>query len=161
MIRPLPVLGLAVIYALTLASVDPLDLATGTVVGIATVAYLRRFLDPGPDVPPVTLARLRRFPAFAWAVLREIAAGTWLVLMVVLGRRQPSQGIVAVPLGERSDTGVAVTALAINLSPGEVLVDVDAEARLMFVHVLDARDPDGIRARYDDFYDRYQRGLFP
>ena len=112
-------------------------------------------------MPPVTHARLGRLLAFAWAVVREIVAGTWLVVFVVLGRRRPTQGIVAVPLGERSRTGVAVTALAINLSPGEVLVDIDWDARLMFVHVLDADDPDDVRARYEVLYERYQRSLFP
>lgn len=159
--RPLPVLGLAAVYVLMVASVAPLDVATAVVVGIATMAYLRRFVDRGPRVPPVTLSRLAHLPAFAWAVLREVAAGTWLVVNVVLGRRDLVPGIIAVPIGERSQTGVAVTALAITISPGEVLVDVDEEARLMFVHILDATDPDANRANYQAFYDRYQRRVFP
>ena len=31
----------------------------------------------------------------------------------------------------------------------------------MFVHVLDADDPDDVRARYEVLYERYQRSLFP
>jgi multisubunit Na+/H+ antiporter MnhE subunit len=161
MIRPLPLLGLVAVYALTLGSLAPGDLAIGAAVGVAVLALTRRFLEPAPGTPPMTLWRLRHLPRFAWAVLGEIAAGTWMVTMVVLGVRDFVPGIVAVPLGERSETGVAVTALAINLSPGELLVDVDWGRELMFVHVLDAHDPDDVRSRYAAFYDRYQRPLFP
>ncbi len=31
----------------------------------------------------------------------------------------------------------------------------------MLMHVLDATDPDAVRARHDEFYDRYQRAVFP
>lgn len=161
MIRPLPLIGLVAVYALTLGSLQPGDLAIGAAVAVAVLTLTRRFFEPAPGTPPMTLRRLRRFPAFAWAVLREIAAGTWMVAMVVLGIRNVIPGIVAVPVGERSETGVAVTALAINLSPGELLVDVDWSRELMFVHVLDADDPDDVRSRYAAFYDRYQRAVFP
>jgi hypothetical protein len=31
----------------------------------------------------------------------------------------------------------------------------------MLFHVLDASDPDAVRRRYEDFYRRYQRSVFP
>lgn len=160
-IRPLPLLGLVAVYALTLGSFQPGDLAIGAAVGVAVLALTRRFLASAPGTAPMTLRRLSHLPAFASAVLREIAAGTWMVTTVVLGIRDVVPGIVAVPVGDRSETGVAVTALAINLSPGELLVDVDWSRALMYVHVLDADDPDDVRSRYAAFYDRYQRPLFP
>jgi multisubunit Na+/H+ antiporter MnhE subunit len=56
---------------------------------------------------------------------------------------------------------LAATALALTLSPGEVLVDIDRSRGVMLVHVIDAHDPDAVRARHDHFYRRYQRGVFP
>jgi multisubunit Na+/H+ antiporter MnhE subunit len=47
------------------------------------------------------------------------------------------------------------------LSPGTFLVDVDEEDRTMLVHVLDASDPDAVRAEFEAFYRRYQRRVFP
>jgi multicomponent Na+:H+ antiporter subunit E len=70
-------------------------------------------------------------------------------------------GVVAIPIGARSPTGVAATALAVTLSPGEVFVDLDAEGEHMLVHVLDAGDPEATRRRYARFYERYQRQVFP
>jgi multisubunit Na+/H+ antiporter MnhF subunit len=39
-----------------------------------------------------------------------------------------------------------VTALAASLSPGSVLVDIDWDRRDLLMHVIDASDPDGVRA---------------
>ena len=65
------------------------------------------------------------------------------------------------PIGERSELGVAVTGLLIGLSPGSLLLDVDSERQAMLFHVIDARDPDAVRAQIDHFYQRYQRRVFP
>jgi len=160
-IRPLPLLGLVAIYMLALPSADPLDAAGGLVIGLAVLFYLRRYHDDGQPFPPMSVRRLAHVPLFAWGVLREVVHGTLLVMAVVLGLRPRRQAIMAVPLGERTEIGVAVSTLALNLSPGEIMIDVDWEARVMWVHVLDASDPDEVRRRHDDFYRRYQRGLFP
>lgn len=161
MIRPLPLLGLVAIYVLMLPSSDPLDLVWGLLVGLAVLVYLRRFHADGPPLGRMTPRRALHVPVFAWGVLREVAEGTVLVLGVVLGLIRRHQGIIAVPLGERSEVGVAATAFALNLSPGEIMLDVDWDERVMWVHVLDASDPEAVRRRYARFYERYQRGLFP
>jgi len=66
-----------------------------------------------------------------------------------------------VPLGERTLGGVAVSALAVSLSPGSSLIAIDWEQRIMLLHLLDAADPDAARAELQQFYDRYQRAVFP
>jgi multicomponent K+:H+ antiporter subunit E/multicomponent Na+:H+ antiporter subunit E len=76
-------------------------------------------------------------------------------------RRLEQPGLVRIPIGERSERGVAVSALATTLSPGTVLVDVDWERRDLLLHVIDASDPDAVRARLQRFYDRFQRRVFP
>jgi multisubunit Na+/H+ antiporter MnhE subunit len=68
---------------------------------------------------------------------------------------------VLVPIGERSELGVAVTGLLVGLSPGSLLLDVDEGRRAMLFHVIDASDPDAVRAQIDGFYQRYQRRVFP
>ncbi len=159
----LPLGLLTLVYALALASFHPADLATGALVAGAVLFACRRLVFAGGGRREGSrAARIVRFPRFAVAVVREILVGTWQVALVVTGLRPLSRpGIVAVPIGERSDTGIAVSALAMNLSPGEVLVDVDHDRGVMLVHVLDASDPDLVRSRYDTFYRRHQRGVFP
>jgi len=151
------------VYLLTLASLDPLDALAGAAVAAAALALTRRLTLVGSGAGGVALlGRLLRFLPFAAIVLRDVVAGTWTVAAVVLGVRELSRpGIVAVPVGERTETGIVATAIAITLSPGEVFVDLDRERGVMLFHVLDARDPDAVRRRYEHFYQRYQRSVFP
>lgn len=160
-LRTAPMLGL--IYALTLASTDPLDLVTGTLLGAVLIAVLGRRLPLPFDPPePPALQRLVWFPVFAAAVLWDVVTGTWDVALRVVGlRRLERPGLIRVPIGDRTDRGVAVSALATTLSPGSVLVDVDWERRDLLVHVIDAADPDEVRRQLQHFYDRYQRRVFP
>jgi multicomponent K+:H+ antiporter subunit E/multicomponent Na+:H+ antiporter subunit E len=99
---------------------------------------------------------------FTAAVLADVAGGTWDVSLRVMHVRPVRRpGFIRVPLGPRSDRGAAVSALVTTLSPGTVLVDIDWERRDLLLHVIDASDPDALRARHQRFYDRYQRRVFP
>jgi multisubunit Na+/H+ antiporter MnhE subunit len=154
---------LVAVYALTLASAQPADLATGAVAASAVLAGLRGFHFPGGLRPIPGLARRAlALPAFVAVTVREVTAGTWAVAMVTLGVRAPrSPGMVEIPLGERTPVGVTVTALAVTLSPGEVLVDVDFERGVMLLHAIDADDPAALAAHHQRLYERYQRAVFP
>jgi multisubunit Na+/H+ antiporter MnhE subunit len=162
--RALLSLGLlTLVYALALASFHPFDLLLGALLSAALLAGLRRFLFGGRPAAIGGLAgRAAALPLLVWAILRDITVGTWRVALVVLGARPLERpGIVAVPLEERSHAGVVVSAFTATLSPGEFLVEIDWPSRRMLVHVLDARDPEAVRARFADFYRRYQRRVVP
>jgi multicomponent Na+:H+ antiporter subunit E len=154
---------LAATYLLALASVDPVDVATALVVGVALLVGFRRFLFvERPQGGPSLLTRMLAFPLFAAAVIVDITRGTWEVALIVLHVRPlRSPGIVAIPFGGRTPLGAAVTALVATISPGEVLVDLDRERRVMFLHVINASDPDGVRRKHEAFYERFQRRVFP
>jgi multicomponent Na+:H+ antiporter subunit E len=154
---------LAAVYLLTLGSADPLDLALGLVLGAALTVGLGGRLRPpqGHGVPPLP-TRVVALPLLVGAVLLEIARGTWDVGLRVVGPRPlEGPGIVLVPIGERSPLGVAVTGLLVGLSPGSMLLEVDDQRRMMLFHVIDARDPDAVRAQIDRLYQRHQRRVFP
>ena len=163
MIRLLfPTALLTLVYALVLASFQPWDLAIGAALSGATLLLFRRAIFTGPPAGPGLLRRIAAFVPFTGAILRDIAIGAWQVILVVLHLRPLVRpGIVAVPIGDRTPVGVAVTALATGLSPGTYLVDVDRRRGVLLLHVLDARDPDAVRAAQQRFYDRYQRHVFP
>jgi multisubunit Na+/H+ antiporter MnhE subunit len=154
---------LILVYLLVLASTDPWDLAFGALLGTGLLLGTRDFVFTARPAPIAhlglrTLAFLPFVGATAWDILR----GTWMVALVVLHLRPLRHpGIVVIPFAERTPLGVAVTALVSGLSPGTFLVDVDEENRTMLVHVLDASDPDAVRAEFEAFYRRYQRHVFP
>lgn len=160
---PMAMLCLVGVYALVLVSANPWDLAIGTAFAGAVLWTTRGFVFGDTAAPIVGLGgRVVGFLPFAAAVVGDIVRGTRDVALVVLHLRPLRHpGIVAVPIGERTPLGVAVSALVLTLSPGSFLVDIDHDAQTMLIHVLDATDPDAVRESYERFYQRFQRQVFP
>ena len=154
------VLAATAVYLLVLGSWSPWDAALGLLVA-AVLARLLRGRLPGPAGPHPG-ARALALPALVGALLLDIARGTWDVALRVLHLRPfDTPGVVAVPFGDRSPRGVAVTGLFAGLSPGTLLLEVDQARRVMLFHVVDATDPEAVRAQIDGFYARHQRRVFP
>lgn len=64
------------------------------------------------------------------------------VARIVLSSSLPIKpGIVAIPAKCESDWGVALSAHAITLTPGEMVVEIDDDG-VMYTHMLDASNPD-------------------
>lgn len=157
----------AVIYVFTLGSTDPIDLVVGLVLAAAVTPLIRQFMvnsrirETEAPSPPLWL-RIVWLPVFLVIVFKEVFIGTRDVLTYTLGFRSfENAGIVRVPIGERTRSGVAITAWALTLSPGSAYVDTDWEEGEMLIHVLEAEHGDEIRQAYQEFYDRYQRRIFP
>lgn len=157
-----PLVLLTLVYALVVGTFSAADLALGALLSGVLLFALRAFVLPGEPASTGLFGRVAAFFPFAAAVGYDVVVGTWEVSLVTLHLRPFARpGIVAIPIGDRTQTGVAVSALVATLSPGEVLVDVDREGGAMLIHVMDAGDPGAIRGRHEDFYRRYQRKVFP
>jgi multisubunit Na+/H+ antiporter MnhE subunit len=157
--RILALAALVAVWQLTLASEDAVDVVVGAVLAGAVLVAL-----PGSatGAGPSPLARLAATPALAAVVLVDIARGTWDVALRVLGLRPLDRpGLVLIPIGDRTDVGIAATGLLFGLSPGSLMIEVDHARRAMVWHVIDARDPDAVRAHFERVYDRYQRRVIP
>jgi multisubunit Na+/H+ antiporter MnhE subunit len=159
----LSVFGLTLIYSMFLLSIQAWDLAAGAVLSAGLVLLFRRHLFAGsPQAVPGIGRRLTALLRFAWFVYVDVIDGLWQVLVIVVGLRPLAlSGIVAIPIGERTKSGVAVTAWAMTLSPGSVLIEVDWERRVMLFHFIDATEPEKLRKKIQDFYQNYQRPVFP
>jgi multisubunit Na+/H+ antiporter MnhE subunit len=157
------VAGLTAVYALALASLDPWDVAIGAGLSLLVIAAFGRFIFRGEPVPAGDLLRRAvHLPAFLLATAADIVRGTIAVARVVLARDPAREmGFVAAPIGERSESGLAVSTLVNTLSPGSVLIAVDRATGTWTIHALDATDPAAIRAEIEAFYERYQRPVWP
>lgn len=152
---------LTLVYLFVLASFKPWDIVIGALLSAVLIFFARRFIfeyEPSSSLP----RRFLYFWPFLVATVVNIVQGTWNVALVTLHIRELVRpGIVAVPIGERTPTGVAVSALCTTLSPGTFLVDVDRERDVMLIHSIDAADPDAVREDHQRFYRRYQSRVFP
>lgn len=86
----------------------------------------------------------KQSPAFMWALVRYVFVVLWDILQggiatarIVLNRKMPLKtGIIAIPSGSKTELGTALSAHAITLSPGELVVEMDDEG-MMYTHCLD------------------------
>jgi multicomponent Na+:H+ antiporter subunit E len=85
----------------------------------------------------------KRSPAFMWAMFRYVFVVFWDVIKgglttarIVLSPKMPLKtGIITIPSGSKSELGTALSAHAITLSPGELVVEMDDEG-VMYTHCL-------------------------
>lgn len=162
------VVALTIVYALALGSFHLWDLLIGAGLSAVLLFSFKWIVfgsepESGPaGRRPGLLRRAVALVPFCLAVFRNILTGTWEVVLVMLHLRPlKSPGIVAVPIGERTPTGVAVWALVTGLPPGSFFVDVDRGRGVALIHLIDARDPEAVREQHRDFYRRYQSKVFP
>ena len=165
-------LTLTLVYALALASFHPLDLLAGFVISIVLLLLTGPRTIFGEEaesetrarkgVGPTRMARVVAFTPFLLAVGRESLFGAWRVVLAVLDIKRPDEpGLVSIPLEDRTARGVVVSAFLAAFIPGTLLILVDEEERVMWIHALDARSPEAVRQAQQDFYRRYQSRVFP
>lgn len=137
-------LGLVVLWMLLWGEITLLSAVTGAIVALVIV---RLFY-----LPPVELSG-RVNPFWLVVVILQFLADVVVSSVIVSGqafspRRLAPSAIIEVPLRTRSDLVVTMTATVTSLVPGSLVVEIDRERSLLFVHVLAARDEAGVaRAR--------------
>ena len=121
------------------------------VVGGALVIVLIFWIAPiGPNVEvPSDRGRFHPVAAlvFSAVFLKELVIATWQVAVFVMAPDRVRSGVVRVQLDVRSTRIATVVANAVTLTPGTMTIDdeVTEAGIVLYVHALDASDPEGIR----------------
>ncbi|MFK3980359.1 Na+/H+ antiporter subunit E [Micromonospora sp. NPDC050397] len=123
----------------------------GNVLGGGLVALLVLVFFP---LPRVTFdGRIRPLPLlrFAGRFAAELLTASVQVALVALRPGRATQSaIIAVPLRVGSDLNLTLTAEALSLVPGTLIVEAVRRTGTLYVHVLDVRDSADVeRARRD------------
>jgi multisubunit Na+/H+ antiporter MnhE subunit len=148
-------IGLAAIYLLVLTSLDPYDIAAGLLLGLVVSIALR---TRGTDGAGVALTGgPRAIIAAMAATAREMVVGSWRVVCFCLRPGSAAPGFVEVPRDGRTRSDLALWGLLTGEAPDEVPVDIDEERDVLLVHLVDARDPDAVRARHRHAHERMER----
>ncbi len=130
---------LFIVYLALTGNVAPANLVLGVLVAVGV-----SLLSPKIDLPKFSLLRL---PGFLWAGFRylfvvawDVVRGAYSTARIVLDPKLPlNAGIIAIPSGSNSELGTALSAHAITLSPGEMVVAID-EGGVMYTHCLNVND---------------------
>jgi multicomponent Na+:H+ antiporter subunit E len=134
------ILGLWLVYLALTSNVEPSNLVVGLLIAVGLTALLH---------PEQRLIRPRQVPGALWAGLRygvfvakDVILGGIQVARLTLDPKLPIQpGIIAIPSGTESELATALSAHAITLSPGSMVVEI-GEHGTMYTHILDATHPD-------------------
>ncbi len=145
------VAGLTAIYLSVLTSVRPGDIAIGVVLAVAVVIAVGRRPARGGAERSHPGAVVRAFAATAVEMVR----GTWRTVRFCLGAATVP-GFVEIPREDRTRGEVALWGVLTGEAPDEIPVDVDDERDVLIVHLIDAGDPDAVRARHAEAHARFR-----
>ncbi|SDY50774.1 multisubunit sodium/proton antiporter, MrpE subunit [Micromonospora pattaloongensis] len=116
------------------------EFTVGNVLGGLAVAALVLVVFPLPAV--AFSGRLRPLPLLRFAarfVVDLVSASAQVAWSALRFGREPRSAVIAVPLRVPTDLNLTLTAEALSLVPGSLIVEVDREAGTLYVHVLDVR----------------------
>jgi multicomponent Na+:H+ antiporter subunit E len=135
-LQQLPLLvALVLLWMLLWGNVSWLNLVTGLILAVAVtrIFYL----------PPVELSG--RFNPFWFAVFLgvfawQLVVASFQVAGQAFGRPIRSNAVIAVQLFTRSDFIMTLTAIALSLIPGSLVLEADRERSILYLHVLNTPD---------------------
>ncbi len=141
MIRLIRLAWLLVVWLALWGEISVANVASGLLVGGAAAIGFDTWRDGELVIRPVRAAHFAGYFAFQLLVSSLTVART-----VIMPRGRIHTAVVAVPLQGCTDAVATVLADAITLTPGTLTLEVRREPLTLFVHCLDARDADAVRA---------------
>lgn len=128
---------IALLWMAITGNVSPGAALVGYLLGLAILLVLRQLgLRPRRGL---NLRQLGAAAIYVGRLLIDIVVSSVQVARIILGRRPRLRtGILAVPSGDRRDDQLltALSAHGINVSPGQLVIDID-EMGTLYIHCLD------------------------
>lgn len=134
------ILLLWLIYLGLTGNLEPSNLVVGLLIAVTLTAFLHpdRLTVDLRQVPGATLAMLR----YVVVVAKDVIQGGLQVARLVLDPKLPVKpGVIAIPSGSESEWATALSAHAITLSPGAMVLEI-GEHGMMYTHTLDTTHAD-------------------
>ena len=145
--RPYLVLWLTTVWVALWGDLTFANVAGGVLVSTALTVLLPAPGDRGratrsrAKVRPVAAIHFAAW--FAWKLVEANVIVGWEVLTP---RNRINEGVVAVPLHGCSDGLTSLVASCVSLTPGTLVLDVDVDPLVRYVHVLHLRTIEEVRA---------------
>ncbi|MFG1883100.1 Na+/H+ antiporter subunit E [Micromonospora sp. NPDC049102] len=128
---------LVLVWNLLWGDITLANIIGGLLVGGAVLLFF--------PLPSVTFAgRLRPVALLAFAgrfVVELVTASLHVARIAVQPGYRPRGAIIAVQLRVRTDLNLALTAEAVSLVPGTLILELDRESATLYLHVLDTHGP--------------------
>lgn len=142
--------ALAVVWAAVVGSISLANLAVGFALGFAILG-----VGGGVFGSSRYFEKTLRALEFAGFFLGQLVLSSLRVAAdIVTPRHRARPGIVAVPLDATSDTEITLLANVVSLTPGSLSLEVSADHRTLFVHVMFLDDVECCRRDIKEGFER-------
>ncbi|GAB7050941.1 Na+/H+ antiporter subunit E [Catenuloplanes indicus] len=130
--RAVAVAGMVAVWLLLWGNAGPF-----TILGGVVVAILALTMFPLPSVPFGGRISVAGIVLFAACFLRDLLlASVQVAWLAIRPGRVPASAIIAVPLRAGTDLHITLTAAALSLIPGSLIVEADRARAILYVHVI-------------------------
>lgn len=128
---------LLVLWAILWGSARPAVLLSGALLSAAVV---RGFALP-PLLPRVPVRPWRLVRLLGYMLADLLQSGITVAWQVLRYGPRTTAAVVEIPLRADTDLLIAATASLATLTPGSLVLEIDRDRRLLYVHALPAGDP--------------------
>jgi multicomponent Na+:H+ antiporter subunit E len=158
--RYLPfILFIAIIYLFLTSNLEILNIILGLIISLGITILLK---------PEIKAYSWRNIPTALFAIIHYIFILIWDIIqggiMVAKLAVSPKLGIkpaiISIPSGCETELAKALSAHAISISPGELVIEID-ENGIMYTHVLDVRKSGEYRKQAQQIRSELLRKIFP
>jgi multicomponent Na+:H+ antiporter subunit E len=150
-------------YIVFSGSVSTYDLLTGVIVATATGVL---FSSITLQNPWKTLSPRRWYYALRYAAryftIDETKAHLDVIKRILHPKAPVNPAIVKVPFDVESDYAKTAIACSITNTPGTVVVEIDEEKKVFYIHWIDAKTLDPVKAREEIslIFEKYSKKIF-
>lgn len=92
---------------------------------------------------------------FVVLIIEILKANIMVARIVFAPKIDIKPGIIAVPINTKTNGGITAIANTITLTPGTLTIDMSDDRSVLYVHCIDASDPDGIRESIKNDLEKY------
>jgi len=163
-LRLIPVaLATFTIYIVFTGSLTPYDIVTGIAVASLTAALFSHLLVENTSKPlnPVRLLWLIVYTLYYFTII-EMKAHLDVAKRVISPKMPLNPGIVRVPYKAETEYAIVAIANSITNTPGTVVVDLDEEKKVFYVHWIDVKgvDPETTYKNISMTFEKYAKKIF-
>jgi multicomponent Na+:H+ antiporter subunit E len=141
---------LALLWAALTGTITPTNLAIGFFIGLIVLAMVGRALGR-----PLYMIGLWRSVVLLFVFLWELLVSSLRVTYDVLSPgHNYKPAILAVPIDLDKDFQITLLANLVSLTPGTLSLDVSKDKKTLFIHSMNAPDPEALKRSIKNSFER-------
>jgi len=148
---------LGLIWCFVHGTVNFNNFLIGALLGPIVIRHFRSLYGFENKISYMNIVRkIPKLIRFFYVLFIEIIKANVMVAKIILQPKMNIKpGIIAVPIRTKTDVGITAIANTITLTPGTLTIDVSDNKEVLYVHAIDASDPQGLCDSIRDDLEEY------